>query len=159
MTTRLTTYAIFWTEDINVCFELFLKVQMEPIVLNMTRLEGRWEFRELGSCRPERCMYTHEIQELICYMQLFAFAVDVSLTNAWVSCRGDCKALAVDHLSLKNLRIKVFRHASSQKPEASHVSPPKEPSIYRQSLHLSKAAVCCLKLVILGKIKNDQIQF
>ena len=50
------------------------------------------------------------------YMQLFAYAIDVSLTNAWVICRRDCKALGVAGLSLKNFRLQVFKDASSQKP-------------------------------------------
>ncbi|XP_030260438.1 piggyBac transposable element-derived protein 3-like isoform X1 [Sparus aurata] len=50
------------------------------------------------------------------YMQLFAYAIDVSLTNAWVIYRRDCKALGVAGLSLKNFRLQVFKDASSQKP-------------------------------------------
>ncbi|XP_030018215.1 piggyBac transposable element-derived protein 3-like isoform X4 [Sphaeramia orbicularis] len=53
------------------------------------------------------------------YMQLFAFAIDVSLTNAWIMYKRDCKALAMDAMSLKNFRIEVFRAASSQKPLVS----------------------------------------
>uniref|UniRef100_A0A672GR58 PiggyBac transposable element-derived protein domain-containing protein n=1 Tax=Salarias fasciatus TaxID=181472 RepID=A0A672GR58_SALFA len=33
------------------------------------------------------------------YMRLFAYAIDVSLTNAWVIYKRDCKALGVDGLS------------------------------------------------------------
>ncbi|KAI3366108.1 hypothetical protein L3Q82_009927 [Scortum barcoo] len=39
------------------------------------------------------------------YMRLFAYAVDVSITNAWVMYRRDCKSLDVDGLSLKSFRI------------------------------------------------------
>ncbi|XP_062372032.1 piggyBac transposable element-derived protein 3-like [Sardina pilchardus] len=48
------------------------------------------------------------------YMRLFAYAIDVSLTNAWIMYRRDSKALNVnDGLSLKHFRIEVFKTASS----------------------------------------------
>ncbi|XP_070817945.1 piggyBac transposable element-derived protein 3-like [Chaetodon trifascialis] len=50
------------------------------------------------------------------YMRLFVYAIDVSLTNAWVIYKRDCKALGVDGLSLMNFRIQVFRSASTQRP-------------------------------------------
>uniref|UniRef100_A0A673LD19 PiggyBac transposable element-derived protein domain-containing protein n=1 Tax=Sinocyclocheilus rhinocerous TaxID=307959 RepID=A0A673LD19_9TELE len=53
------------------------------------------------------------------YMRMFAYAIDVSLTNAWIMYRQDIKALAVDGLSLKNFRIQVFRSCSSQRPVMS----------------------------------------
>ncbi|KAJ8416033.1 hypothetical protein AAFF_G00380550 [Aldrovandia affinis] len=53
------------------------------------------------------------------YMRLFAYAIDVSLTNAWLIYRRDCKALAVDSLPLKHFRIQVFKDASSEKPVTS----------------------------------------
>ncbi|XP_058627599.1 piggyBac transposable element-derived protein 3-like [Onychostoma macrolepis] len=54
------------------------------------------------------------------YMRMFAYAIDVSLTNAWIMYRRDIKALAVDDgLSLKNFRIQVFRSCSSQRPVMS----------------------------------------
>lgn len=49
-------------------------------------------------------------------MRLFSYAIDVSLTNAWVVHRRDCKALGLAGLSLKNFRLQVFKDASSQKP-------------------------------------------
>ncbi|KAM3864714.1 piggyBac transposable element-derived protein 3-like [Diretmus argenteus] len=53
------------------------------------------------------------------YMWLFAYAIDISLTNAWLIYRRDCKALAVDGLPLKHFRIQVFKDASSTKPVTS----------------------------------------
>ncbi|KAJ8372579.1 hypothetical protein AAFF_G00281230 [Aldrovandia affinis] len=53
------------------------------------------------------------------YMRLFAYAIDVSLTNAWLIYRRDCKALAVDGLPLKHFRIQVFKDSSSEKPVTS----------------------------------------
>lgn len=49
------------------------------------------------------------------YMRMFAYAIDVSLTNAWIMYRRDIKALAMDGLSLKNFRIQVFMSCSSQR--------------------------------------------
>lgn len=49
-------------------------------------------------------------------MRLFAYAIDFSPTNAWVIYRCDCKALAMDGLSLRNFRIQVIRGVSSQRP-------------------------------------------
>ncbi|CAM4623838.1 unnamed protein product [Leuciscus chuanchicus] len=60
------------------------------------------------------------------YMRMFAYAIDVSLSNAWIMYRWESKALGVDGLSLKNFQIQVFRMCSSQ----SHVSPPKELIIF-----------------------------
>ncbi|KAJ8391362.1 hypothetical protein AAFF_G00089920 [Aldrovandia affinis] len=48
------------------------------------------------------------------YMRLFAYAIDVSLSNAWLIYRRDCKALAVNGLPLKHFRIQVFKDASSE---------------------------------------------
>lgn len=54
------------------------------------------------------------------YMRLFAYAIDVSLTNAWIMYRRDSKALGVnDGLSLKNFRIQVFKTASSSQSMTS----------------------------------------
>ena len=54
------------------------------------------------------------------YMRLFAYAIDVSLTNAWIMYRRDSKVLGVkDGLSLKNFRIQVFKTASSSKSMTS----------------------------------------
>lgn len=54
------------------------------------------------------------------YMQLFVYAIDVNLTNAWVFYRWDCKALDVADQSLKHYRLHVFEDASSHKPVTSH---------------------------------------
>ncbi|XP_034041964.1 piggyBac transposable element-derived protein 3-like [Thalassophryne amazonica] len=48
------------------------------------------------------------------YLRLFAYVLDISLTNAWVVYRRDCKTLGVGSQSLKDFRIQVFRGASSQ---------------------------------------------
>ncbi|KAL1276874.1 hypothetical protein QQF64_023547 [Cirrhinus molitorella] len=53
------------------------------------------------------------------YMRMFAYAIDLCLTNAWIMYRRDIKALSVDGLSLKNFRIQVFRSCSSQSPAMS----------------------------------------
>lgn len=55
------------------------------------------------------------------YTQLFPYAIDVSLANAWVIYRRDWKALDVVSLSLKNFRLQVFKDASSQKPVTSFI--------------------------------------
>ncbi|XP_042355550.1 piggyBac transposable element-derived protein 3-like [Plectropomus leopardus] len=65
-------------------------------------------------------LYHTPLQSKRWYMRLFAFAVDLSLTNAWVIYRRDCKALDVAALSLKNFELQVFKDASSQKPVTSH---------------------------------------
>ena len=50
------------------------------------------------------------------YLRLFAYAIDISLINAWIIYRRDCKALqAEDGLPLKQFRIQVFKTASCQK--------------------------------------------
>ncbi len=56
-------------------------------------------------------------------MRMFAYAIDVSLTNAWIMYRRDIKALSVDGLSLKNFRIQVFRSCSSQRPVTVCLAP------------------------------------
>ncbi|KAG0713763.1 PiggyBac transposable element-derived protein 3 [Chionoecetes opilio] len=53
------------------------------------------------------------------YMRLFPYAIDLSITNAWLIYRRDCKALAETGLPLKNFRIQVFRGASSQRAATS----------------------------------------
>lgn len=53
------------------------------------------------------------------YLRLFAYAINVSLTNAWLIYKRECKALGVNNLSLKNFRIQVFRSAT-QRPVTSH---------------------------------------
>ncbi|XP_029946701.1 piggyBac transposable element-derived protein 3-like [Salarias fasciatus] len=68
------------------------------------------------------------------YMRLFAYAIDVSLTNAWVIYKRDCKALGVDGLSLKNFRIQVFRSASTRRPVMSR---PRRSSAFQASLSTS----------------------
>lgn len=67
------------------------------------------------------------------YMRLFAYAIDVSLTNAWIIYRRDNKALGLDDgLSLKNFRIQVFKMASSKmmtsRPRRSSTLLPGSPS-------------------------------
>ncbi|XP_051957445.1 piggyBac transposable element-derived protein 3-like [Xyrauchen texanus] len=69
------------------------------------------------------------------YMRLFAYSVDVSLTNAWVFYRRDCKAIGLEvGLSLKIFRIQVFKEASSQRPVTSH---PRRSSAFPGSLSTS----------------------
>ncbi|KAK5885937.1 hypothetical protein CesoFtcFv8_017024 [Champsocephalus esox] len=51
------------------------------------------------------------------YMRMFAYVIDVSLTNAWIMYRQDCKALGVN--GVKSFRIQVFRAASNQWPVKS----------------------------------------
>ncbi|XP_051982308.1 piggyBac transposable element-derived protein 3-like [Xyrauchen texanus] len=69
------------------------------------------------------------------FMRMFAYSVDVSLTNAWVFYRRDCKAIGLlDGLSLKHFRIQVFREASSQKSVTSH---PRRCSAFPGSLSTS----------------------
>ncbi|KAG0721902.1 hypothetical protein GWK47_045512 [Chionoecetes opilio] len=53
------------------------------------------------------------------YMRMFAYVIDLSITNAWIIYRRDCKALAETGLTLKNFRIQVFRSASGQRPGTS----------------------------------------
>ncbi|XP_072248003.1 piggyBac transposable element-derived protein 2-like [Leuresthes tenuis] len=53
------------------------------------------------------------------YMRLFAYTIDVSLTNAWVLYKRDCKALGVNGKSLKDFRVQVFRDASNQRSATS----------------------------------------
>ncbi|XP_068424540.1 piggyBac transposable element-derived protein 1-like isoform X2 [Clinocottus analis] len=53
------------------------------------------------------------------YMRLFAYCIDVSLTNAWLMYRRDCKALGVKSQSLKGFRFSVFRAAGSPSPVTS----------------------------------------
>uniref|UniRef100_A0A3P9MFQ0 PiggyBac transposable element-derived protein domain-containing protein n=1 Tax=Oryzias latipes TaxID=8090 RepID=A0A3P9MFQ0_ORYLA len=50
------------------------------------------------------------------YLRLFTYIIDVSLTNAWVVYKRDCKALGVKCQPLKDFRLKVFRDASNQMP-------------------------------------------
>ncbi|XP_076035781.1 uncharacterized protein LOC143021875 [Oratosquilla oratoria] len=64
-------------------------------------------------------LYKTPIKSKRWYLRMFAYTIDVSLTNAWVMYKRDCKALAVkDSLSLKHFRIQVFRGASCQKPQS-----------------------------------------
>ncbi|KAJ4935696.1 hypothetical protein JOQ06_017225 [Pogonophryne albipinna] len=53
------------------------------------------------------------------YMRMFAYTIDVSLTNAWIMYRRDHKALGVNGVPLKSFRIQVFRAASNQWPVKS----------------------------------------
>ncbi|KAK7135409.1 hypothetical protein R3I94_014163 [Phoxinus phoxinus] len=71
------------------------------------------------------------------YMRMFAYSVDISLTNAWVFYRRDCKAIGfLEGLSLKIFRIQVFREASSQRSLTSH---PRRSSASQGSLSTSVA--------------------
>uniref|UniRef100_A0A672I0K1 PiggyBac transposable element-derived protein domain-containing protein n=1 Tax=Salarias fasciatus TaxID=181472 RepID=A0A672I0K1_SALFA len=73
------------------------------------------------------------------YMRLFAYAIDVSLTNAWVIYKRDCKALGVDGLSLKNFRIQVFRSASTRRPVMSR---PRRSSAFQKG-HILRSNILC----------------
>lgn len=53
------------------------------------------------------------------YLRLFAYITDVTLTNAWVVYRRDCKALGVNAQCLKDFRIQVFRGAINQRTATS----------------------------------------
>ncbi|CAK6975313.1 piggyBac transposable element-derived protein 2-like [Scomber scombrus] len=65
-------------------------------------------------------LYRNPLRAKRWYMRLFAYAIDVNLTNAWIMYRRDSKALCVnDGLSLKNFRIQVFKTASSSKSMTS----------------------------------------
>ncbi|KAK3889337.1 hypothetical protein Pcinc_006654 [Petrolisthes cinctipes] len=50
------------------------------------------------------------------YLRLFAYAIDVSLTNAWIMYKRDCKALAEDTMPFKSFKIQVFRSAAGSRP-------------------------------------------
>ena len=86
------------------------------------------------------------------YMRLCGYAIDVSLTNAWVICRRDCKALGVAGLSLKKFRLEVFRDARSQScltPEgAQKTSAPLliSPNLSEDTAANSQLTVCGLDL-------------
>lgn len=58
-------------------------------------------------------LYRTPIKSKRWYMRMSAYAIDVSLTNAWIMYRQEIKTLAVYGLSLKNFRIQVFRSCSS----------------------------------------------
>ncbi|KAK3889506.1 hypothetical protein Pcinc_006478 [Petrolisthes cinctipes] len=47
------------------------------------------------------------------YLRLFAYAIDVSLTNAWIMYKRDCKALAEDSIPFK---LQMFRSAAGSRP-------------------------------------------
>ncbi|XP_038131517.1 piggyBac transposable element-derived protein 2-like [Cyprinodon tularosa] len=49
------------------------------------------------------------------YMRLFAYTIDLAISNAWLMYRRDCKELKLDSQSLKSFRIEVFKHASNQR--------------------------------------------
>jgi len=71
-------------------------------------------------------LYSTPMKSRRWYMVLFAFCIDVSLTNAWLLCRRDCKALSVNGPSLKEFRLAVSRAGGGQRPAA--------PSSQRRSL-------------------------
>ena len=51
------------------------------------------------------------------YMRLFAYCLDLAVTNAWLSYRRDCKALSeTKGLTLKEFRIKLFMFSRKPKP-------------------------------------------
>lgn len=58
------------------------------------------------------------------YLRLFAYVVDISLTNAWILYCRDCKALSENGMSQKNFRAEVCLSAATKKP--NHRSPPEE---------------------------------
>ena len=50
------------------------------------------------------------------YMRLFAYTIDLCLTNAWLSYKRDCNSLNQSGLCLKDFRLDVFRLACNRKP-------------------------------------------
>ena len=63
------------------------------------------------------------------YMRLFAYCLDLSVTNAWLCYRRDCKSLGeTKGLTLKEFRIKIFMFSRNPKPR-----------IYRQPRSLSSS--------------------
>ena len=50
------------------------------------------------------------------YMRLFAYVIDICLTNAWLLYRRDCQALNETGMSLKDFRIEVFYAARCRNP-------------------------------------------
>ena len=51
------------------------------------------------------------------YLRLFAYCLDLSVTNAWLCYRRDCKALGeTKGLTLKEFKIKIFRFSRNRKP-------------------------------------------
>ncbi|KAK5909525.1 hypothetical protein CesoFtcFv8_003448 [Champsocephalus esox] len=60
------------------------------------------------------------------YMRMFAYAIDVSLTNAWIMYRRDCKALGVNGVPLKSSEFRcsglpATSGQSSLAPEEAHL--------------------------------------
>lgn len=50
------------------------------------------------------------------YLRLFAYAIDVSLTNAWIMYKRDCKAIGEKSMPFKHFKIQVFRSAAGSRP-------------------------------------------
>ncbi|KAK4310285.1 hypothetical protein Pmani_018104 [Petrolisthes manimaculis] len=50
------------------------------------------------------------------YLKLFAYAIDVSLTNVWIMYKRDCKALAEDSMPFQSFKIQVFMSAAGSRP-------------------------------------------
>lgn len=51
------------------------------------------------------------------YMRLFAYCLDLSVTNAWLSYRRDCKSLGeTKSMGLKDFRIELFHFTRNTKP-------------------------------------------
>lgn len=51
------------------------------------------------------------------YMRLFAYCLDLTVTNAWLCYRRDCKALGETRgLCLKDFRVQLYHFASNKRP-------------------------------------------
>ena len=48
------------------------------------------------------------------YLRLFAYCIDVSIVNAWLLYRRDCKSLKQKWMSLKSFRLEIYWNASSK---------------------------------------------
>ena len=53
------------------------------------------------------------------YLKLFGYALDLSVCNAWISYKRDCKALQEDPMPLKFFRLDISRFARCQKTMGS----------------------------------------
>ena len=51
-----------------------------------------------------------------CYLRIVAYCVDISVCNVWLLYKRDFKALDDRVMSLKDIRLKVFRDTSAAKP-------------------------------------------
>ena len=56
------------------------------------------------------------------YMRLFAYCLDLSVCNAWLCYKRDCKSLGETRgLSLKKFRLEIYKSLSSKRPALLHV--------------------------------------